>query len=421
MLNSLIEKKTKGYALSLADYYSIVDYMMKNNIDKTVKKMFISLDSFGMTNKETLYLALALRDSGKVLKFNQLVFEKHSSGGVGDSTSMVLVPLLASLGYKVIKTTAKSFVFTNGSADRFGAIPNFSTQLEDDDIKRCLNSTNACILSHNGDMCPADRILFDLREKYDLSANPNFLAASIAAKKLASGASVVLVDIKYGLASVLRTYKEAVHTAKLLRYIFSQEGVESVVTITNTAQTIGDGIGNAVEVVDALRVLQGRKCLLRDVVVRFATEMIVKSETQMSRKDIVNLIENALDKGYAYNRFLEIVKAQGGDVKAVEESKIFKPYRSINFVSDKNGYVGYINSLLLGEMVRTMCQDSHDNNIGIVLKVKIGDYVKKGDIVVTLFYKDEASAENYKRYIMNCIKMTQEEVSPVSVIEKIFR
>ena len=132
MLDNLIYKKVDAEELTLAEYYEAVDYLLKNGVDAWSRKFFYSLNSFGMSKKEVLYLTLAMRDSGKVLKFNQCIMEKHSTGGVGDSTSVVLIPLLASLGFKVIKTTAKSFVFTNCSADRFGAIPKFKAKLNDE-------------------------------------------------------------------------------------------------------------------------------------------------------------------------------------------------------------------------------------------------------------------------------------------------
>lgn len=419
MFGDLILKKAKAKELTLEEYYEAVDYVLKNGVNPSSEKFFISLNSFGMTNRETLYLALAIRDSGKVLKYNQCILEKHSTGGVGDSTSVVLIPLLASLGYKVIKTTAKSFVFTNGSADRFGAIPGFSTKLSNEEIKNALDTTNACVLSHNGDICPADRILFDLREVCGLEQDIHLLAASIAAKKLASGAGVVLVDVKYGDASIIKDYKTAYKTAKLLKYIFDKSNVKSVIFISDTRQTIGEGIGNAIEVVDALNVLQGKKCLLRDVTTQFAVEMMCLANKRTTRKDALELVNASLDNGYAYNTFMDIIKAQGGKVKLVKDAKMFVPYKSVNFVSDRDGYVGNINSLMLGELIRRLCADSHDNNIGVALRVKIGDYIKKGDIIVSFYYKDDTDFEKYKKAITGCVRVTNTRIKPVKVIKKV--
>ena len=419
MLNLFVEKKSKAKELTLAEYYEIVDYLLKNGIDKNVKKVFLSLNSFGMTKKEVYYLTLAIRDSGKVLKFNQTILEKHSTGGIGDSTSIVLIPLLASLGYKIIKTTARSFVFTNGSADRFGAIPNFKTQLTDEEIKNTLDKTNACVLSHKGDMCPADRILFDLREKYDLFDDINLLAASMAAKKLASGAKVVLVDIKFGNASIVKSYKLAKELAGILKYVFKQAGVKCIIAMTNTEQTIGEGIGNAIEVLDAINVLQGKKCELRDVVTAYAVEMMLKASPNLTKTYALDMVESAIDNGYAYNRFLQIVKEQGGDVKAVVDGKIFAPYKSVNFLADKDGYVGEINSLVLGELVKNICATTHDNNLGVSLKVKIGDFVKNGDAIVTFYYKDDEDLEKYKNDILNCVRITEAEIKPIRVLEEV--
>ena len=191
--------------------------------------------------------------------------------------------------------------------------------------------------------------------------------------------------------------------------------------LTNTWQTIGEGVGNSVEVVDALNVLQGRKCKLRDVSIEYATEMILKANKSLSRSDVYDMVAAGLDSGAAYNRLLKIIKAQGGDVNVVKEAKVLVPYKSVNFVSDRNGYVGSINSLLLGELIRRLCAESHDNNIGAVLRVKIGDYIKKGDVVVSFYYKDEADFEKYKSAIAGCVRLTNEEMKPIAVIKKVMR
>lgn len=421
MLENFILEKAKAHELSLENYYEIVDYMLKNGADKSATKMFLALDSFGMTKKEVLSLALALRDSGRVIKYNQPIFEKHSTGGIGDSSSLVLIPLLASLGYKIIKTTAKSLVFTNGSTDRFRAIPNFRVKLSDEEIKNVLDKTNACVLSHNGDMCPADRILFDIIEKNRLEQNINFLSASIAAKKLASGAKLVLVDVKYGQASLIKSYYKAKKMAKILKYVFSKCNVRSVIVITNTVQTFGEGIGNAVEVIDALNVLQGKKSMLRDVACRFAVEMITTANPQIDRTDAYDMVRTALDNQSAYNRFMELVHMQGGDEKVLQEAKLFQPYKSINFISDRDGYVGTINSLLLGELIRRLCAESHDNNIGVVLRVKIGDYIKKGDIIMSYYYKNDEDLNRYKKAILGCIGVTDKKIKPVYPIKRVIR
>ena len=421
MLDNLIYKKVDAEELTLAEYYEAVDYLLKNGVDAWSRKFFYSLNSFGMSKKEVLYLTMVMRDSGKVLKFNQGIMEKHSTGGVGDSTSVVLIPLLASLGYKVIKTTAKSFVFTNGSADRFGAIPKFKAKLTDDEIKHALDVANACVLSHSGDMCPADKLLHDFRAECGLENDINLMAASIACKKLASGAKVVLVDVKYGESSLIRSYSKALKLANLLKYIFDECEVESVIVITDTCQTFGQGVGNAIEVVDALDVLRGKKCFLRDMSVLFATEMILKAKPNLKREDVEDMVKMALDNGTAYESFMKLIKAQGGNDKAVRENRIFKPYKTINFVSDKEGYVGTINALLLGELVRRMCQETHDSNLGVSIKVKIGDYIKKGDVIVTFYYKTDEELEKYKNAISNCIGVTDYMVKPVDVVRKVIR
>jgi len=421
MFKELIEKKYNGKELTQTDYYEAVDKMLICGVNNDTIKFVLSLNSFGMTKLEVLYLTKALRDSGKVFKHEGSIFEKHSTGGIGDPTSVVLVPLLASLGYKIIKTTTKSFMYTNGSTDRFASIPNFKVGVEYDQIGKILGKTNACVLTHESVVCPADKILHQLREASAVESDINLMAASIASKKLASGASTVLIDIKYGAASVVPDYSTAKKLASILKYVFKCNKVKCVIVITNTMQTIGEGVGNAVEVVDALNVLQGRHCMLRDVAVEYAVEMILAADNKLNRKDVYDMVCAALDSGAAYNQMLQIVKAQGGDYAAVKDAKIFNPYKSVNFVADRDGYVGSINSLLLGELIRRLCVESHDNNIGVVLRVKVGDFVKKGDVIISFYYKDDEDLQNYKNAIAGCVRVTEEKMQPVKVIRKVIR
>ncbi|HJD05547.1 MAG TPA: hypothetical protein IAB72_01520 [Candidatus Onthoplasma faecipullorum] len=421
MLKELIVKKAKGGHLNIEECYYVVDCLMKNKLDADNMKFFISLATFGMSKREVLYMTLALRDSGKVLDFNYTILEKHSTGGIADATSVVLIPLIASLGYKIVKNTARSLVYTNGSSDRFGAIPNFNVVLDDEEIKEVLDKTNACILSHKGEMCPADKILYDLLEKCGLEENINFLAMSIACKKLASGPKMVLVDVKYGEASIVKKYRQAKKLARLLKYIFKNCGTKSTIVITNTTQPFGEGVGNAIEVVDAISVLQGKHCLLRDICVRYAYEMISKLNEKLPKQDIYDMIEAALDNGTAYNKLLEITKAQGGDERAIVDGRLFKPYNTINFLATKPGYVGAINVLLLGELIRRLCADSHDSNIGAVLRVKIGDYVEKNDIILTFYYKNKEDLDKYSEAISRCVHLTDVKIRKPKVIRKVIK
>ena len=421
MFENFITKKSINKALTQEEYYKIVDYMLKNKIDTEVSKMFLALNTFGMSKKEVMYLAIAIRDSGKVLKFNQNILEKHSTGGVADSTSIILIPLLASLGYKIIKTTARSLVFTNGSADRFGAIPNLKVKLSDNQIEKALEKTNACILSHKGDMCPADQILFDLIEKHELQNDINLLAASIIAKKLASGAKAVLIDIKYGKNALVKTYLKAYKMAKIMKYAFKQCGVKTTILITSSAQPIGDSIGNSLEMLDAVDVLHGKRCLLRDVAIEYAMEMMKLAGTKMDEFDMRYMLGQSLDNGRALDKFVEIVKIQGGDVSSIKKDSYFDPYNTSVLKTKYDGFVESIDVMSLGEIVRKLCKTSHDNNIGITLNVKVGDKVFEGDEIAVFYYKDRKDINEYKDVIANCIRLTDVKVNKKPIIMKVIR
>ena len=417
-MSKFIVKKAKAETLSQADYNAIVKHMMAFGVDKHTKNMFLALDKFGMTKEEVLCLALAIRDSGKVFHANEVVLEKHSTGGIGDSTSIVLIPLLSSLGYKIVKTTGKSLVFANGSADRFKAIPGFEP-MEYSQINKALAKNNACILAHGEEYCPADSILYSIIEKYHLESNINFLAASIVAKKLTSDARIVLVDVKYGEASAIDKYDQACKLAALLKYMFAECGVECIIALTNTHQLIGESVGNAVEVVDALDVLNGKHNALREVSIAYAVEMMIKVDKRLNKKDAYDMCVTALDGGLAYRHFLDIVKTQHGDVAAVKNRTFFEPKETIVFKADRDGYVGNVNALLMGELIRRLCAETHNCNIGLHLNVRIGDYVKKGDTILTLYCESKNSVKKYIEAIKGCVRLTQVKVKRINPIKRL--
>lgn len=418
-MSRFIIRKAKAESLDQADYKAIVRHMMTFGVDKHTKNIFLALDQFGMTKQEVLYLALAIRDSGLVFHANECVLEKHSTGGVGDSTSIVLIPLLSSLGYKVVKTTGKSLVFANGSADRFKSIPGFEP-MEYKEINKALAKNNACVLAHGAEYCPADAILYKVIEQYHLQDNLNFLAASIVAKKLTSDAHVVLVDVKYGDASVISKYSQACQLAYLLKYMFKACGVECVTAISNTRQIIGTGVGNAVEVIDALDVLQGKHNMLRNVSINFAVEMMLKADKRLKRDDARDMAISALDGGIAYKKFLDIVRTQHGDVSSVKNRTLFNPKESIVFKSERAGYVGNVNALLMGELIRRLCAETHNNNIGLILNVKIGDYVNIGDAILTVYCESRQDVETYLDAIKGCVRLTDVKVKPINPIKRIY-
>ncbi len=421
MIDEIIDRKTHWRALSQADYYESIDYLMKNGLNSKSIKFFLSLDTFSMTKKETLFLTNAMRDSGRIIKYNQFIFEKHSTGGVGDPSSLVLIPIIAGLGYKIIKTTGKSMVYTNGSADRFKSIPNFRTALTDEEIKHELDETNACVLSHNDDVCPADKLVYQIREKYNLNFNLNFIASSIACKKLASGAKMVLVDIKYGDAALVPSFHKAKKLASILRYIFKASKVKCVIAITETNQTIGQGIGNAIETMDAIEVLQGKRSLIRDIATLYATEMITSVNKRVRRSDTIEMINSLIDNGEAYKKFLQILSFQGVDEKVIKQNKIFSPAHFADFNAIKSGYVCLIDTAALGEIVSEICKNNHDNNIGISVNAKIGDFVNVGDNIVTFYYKTIEDLDTYKQKILDCIHLIDEKVERTKIVKRIIR
>ena len=230
-----------------------------------------------------------------------------------------------------------------------------------------------------------------------------------------------LVDIKYGFASLVENYQQAKKLARILKYIFKQNKVKCVIVITNTLQQIGKGIGNTIEVQEAIDVLKGKHSRLRNIASLFALEMITSINKRVSRNDTAEIINTLLDSGEVYRKFLLILKSQGGDVSLIEQNKLFQPKNSIDFTSTKNGYVCFVNSVVLGEIVRQLSKLTNDNNIAIKVNVNVGDYVNVGDTLVTFYYNNSSNLKHYKQHILDCIHLTDLKIKKVNVVKRIMR
>ena len=354
----------------------------------------------GLSKKETAELTRAMAYSGHVLtlKRHECDFEpenpdkaiagirgfvdKHSTGGVGDKVSLILSPLLTSIGFKVSKFSGRSLGHTGGTVDKLESIPGFRTEISLKKFEKQIDDIGIALAAQTQDFAPADKILYNLRDKTNTVDSIPLIASSVMSKKVAGGADIILIDLKCGSGAFMQDLSEAKKLKKSMEDIAKLLKLDLKVTISNMDQPLGYSVGNALEMMEALEILAGElKNDTYDLVLELGSQIAETKE-----------LKEALKSGKAYVKFEEWIEAQGGSLKAFEDS--LQEIQSLEYKAPEEGYVKSIDSKRLGEIANTLCIEPQiaasnpdaqkDYLAGIKLHKKIGDKVKKGDLIFSV-------------------------------------
>lgn len=400
----LITKKRDGHTLTQEEIQFIIHNYTQGLIPDYQMSAFLMAVYFqNMTNEEATYLALAMRDSGDVIDLSSIPgikVDKHSTGGVGDKVTLVLGPLLASLGAKFAKMSGRGLGHTGGTIDKLESIPGYKVERSVDDFIAQVNSIGIAVVGQSGDVAPADKKLYALR---DVTATVDIIpliASSIMSKKLASGADAIVLDVKVGHGAFMKTEEEAIKLAELMVSIGRLAGKKMTAILTGMDEPLGHKIGNALEVFEAIETLQGRgpKDLV-DVTVAIGSHLMLDSSLASSLDEAKEKLHKALNDGSAYQKFLALVEAQGGNTQALMHPENLLSKNKKALLAEKEGYVTDINALDIGKAAmrlgagRETKEDQVLLDVGVDLHVKIGDYVKKGDTLATLYLQDKGVKE----------------------------
>ncbi len=414
----LIAKKRDGYSLTQEEIQYIIHNYTQGLIPDYQMSAFLMAVYFQkMSNEEATYLALAMRDSGDVIDLSSIPgikVDKHSTGGVGDKVTLVLGPLLASLGAKFAKMSGRGLGHTGGTIDKLESIPGYQVERSVEDFIKQVNTIGIAVVGQSGDVAPADKKLYALR---DVTATVDvipLIASSIMSKKLASGADAIVLDVKVGHGAFMKTEEEAIKLAELMVSIGRLAGKKMTAILTGMDEPLGHKIGNALEVYEAMETLQGRgpKDLV-DVTVAIGSHLMLDANLATSLDEAKAKLYAALNDGSAYQKFLELAKAQGGDVKALKHPEDLLSKNRIELLSDDEGYVTDINALDIGKAAmrlgagRETKEDRVLLDVGVDLHVKIGHYIKKGDKIATLYVRDKGVKEA-SNLIKDAIKIGKE-------------
>ena len=353
----------------------------------------------GMTTEETTALTLAVRDSGEILDFSNikgLRVDKHSTGGVGDKTSLIVAPIVASYGVKIAKMSGRGLGHTGGTIDKLESIPGFNTSLEKGEFEKIVNETGIAIVGQSGELAPADKKLYALRDVTATVDSMPLIASSIMGKKLAANDDCIVLDVKTGSGSFMKTIEDSKALAKIMVDIGKNAGKRMLALITDMDIPLGNAIGNSLEVKEAIETLNGNgPADLTEVCIELAANMLYLAE-KGEKEECYEMAKKAIENKSALQTFANMVKAQGGSKEHILNPELFEKAKFEYAVKAPiDGFINRVDtegygtaSLLLGAG-RNVKEDVIDFSAGIILKAKVGDYVNKGDVIATLYSSSE--------------------------------
>lgn len=429
----IIEKKREKEELSKQEIeYFVTEYTKGTVKDYQASALIMAIFLNGMTDKETTELSMAMANSGEILDlstFKETIVDKHSTGGVGDKVSLILLPLVSSLGVPVAKMSGRGLGFTGGTIDKLEAIPGYQTGMEREQFIENVQKIGISMISQTLNLAPADKKLYALRDAIACVESIPLIASSIMSKKIASGAQKIVLDVTVGKGAFMQTIEEARKLASTMIEIGKLAKRETVCVLTNMDEPLGYAVGNSLEVIEAVQFLKGDMPEdVKQVVLELGSYMIQLAgkgnDLAENKKKMLENIEN----GKAYEKFLQLVKNQGGDISYLEDIAKFPKASYIEPVrSEKQGYVQEMNSKEIGKLAgilgagREKKEDDIDPSVGIVLVKKVGDSVGTGEVLAYVHANDESKLQEAKKRLKEIIKMGDKPIQKEPVILEIIK
>ncbi len=399
----IIEKKKMGESLTDDEIHFVIDGYVKGTIpDYQVSPLLMAIYFSGMDDRETAALTKAMMNSGDVVdlsEFGDATVDKHSTGGVGDKTSLVVAPIMASLGCKMAKMSGRGLGHTGGTVDKLESIPGFKTSLSPDEFFDQVRNTGLAIIGSTANLAPADKKLYALRDVTATVDSVPLIASSIMSKKLAAGAHNIVLDVKIGSGAFMKTEEDGRTLARKMVDIGKSFGRNIAAVVTNMDRPLGFAVGNSLEVLEAVSVLKNEsRGDLRDICVALASNLLSLCYG-WSEEESEARANEAIESGAALEKFKEWITAQGGDASFVDDPSLLgKAEYTFEFKAERDGYISHMNAETIGKTAsvlgagREKKTDDIDHTAGIILKRKTGDYVKKGE-TIALFYTSKEESE----------------------------
>lgn len=413
----IISKKRDAKELRKEDIeYFVTGYTEGSIKDYQAAALVMAIYINGMNDREITDLTLAMAHSGEVLdlsKFGENVVDKHSTGGVGDKVSIILLSIIASMGVPVAKMSGRGLGFTGGTVDKMESIPGYRTNIEIDEFISNVEKVGISMIGQTMNLAPADKKIYALRDTISCVENIPLIASSIMSKKIASGANKIVIDVTVGKGAFMKTREDAQKLAEQMIRIGNLAGREVRCILTPMDQPLGYAVGNSLEVIEAINFLKGDMPKdLKEVVLELGANMIqLAGKGDNLEENRLKMIEN-IENGSAYNKFKEMVQNQGGDISYLENTNKFEKSKYISAVVAENaGVIKEINAEEIGKVAcylgagRISKEDKIDPSVGIILNKKVGDEVSKYDFLAYICANDEKKLKEAERRILEIYKI----------------
>mgnify|MGYP001623968518 FL=1 len=414
----IIEKKKNKLELTKEEIAFFVNGYVNDEIpDYQMASLLMAIVLNGMTDKEIVALTLSMANSGDKLSWKENSVDKHSTGGVGDKTTLIIAPIVSCLGCQVIKMSGRALGYTGGTIDKLESIRGFKVQLDEDTLKQQLEKLNIAIISQTKNIAPADKKIYALRDVTATVESIPLIASSIMSKKIASGAKNLVLDVKVGSGAFMKNITDARLLAKTMVMIGKEAGIKTVAVLSNMDQPLGQNIGNQLEVQEAVSLLNGNgPSDLRELSITLASYMVSITKN-INYEEALKLVVEVLQNKKALQKFNDLVSSQGGTLDLDNKAKY-----QYKVLSNKEGYITKMDTATIGKISgllgagRLVKEDKINYYAGIILNKKINDYVYKGDLLATLYTDKEIDLRND---YLNCLTFSNKKVNNNIILEVI--
>lgn len=428
----LINRKKYGQALSRDEIYFLINGYVNGTIPDYQMSAFLMAVIFqGLNSDERLAFTQAMLESGEVIDLSHIegkLVDKHSTGGVGDKTTLVVGPIVSACGVIVPKMSGRGLGHTGGTLDKLESIPGFKINLTSEEFIKQVREIGLVVMGQTTNIAPADKKLYALRDVTGTVESVGLIASSIMSKKLASGADHIVLDVKVGKGAFMKTLDDARELAKAMVDIGNRAGKKTVAVLTNMDEPLGEMVGNSLELIEAIETLKGNGPRnFTKLCYELSSEILLITDVAKTKEEAYQKIDEVIKSQQALNKLRQMITYQQGNPQVIDDYSLFPQAQNIIKVrSLKDGYVSEINALKVGEAAmilgagRQTINDTIDLGVGIQVIAKVGKKVRQGDVLAVIYGNGKNEEEAYQILLDNII-ITNEEVSPLDIILDIVR
>ncbi len=429
----IIYKKREGGSLEKEEIEYFVNGYTDGSIpDYQVSALLMAIFLKKMNKQETYALTRAMKNSGDVVDLSGIQgikVDKHSTGGVGDKTTLIVGPLAAACGVPIAKMSGRGLGFTGGTVDKMESIPGFKTTVVEEDFISLVNRVGLSVIGQTAHIAPADKKIYALRDVTATVDNLSLITSSIMSKKLASGSDAIVLDVKCGNGAFMERFEDACELGELMVEIGKADGKKTIAIVTDMSQPLGLAVGNSLEVIEAIETLKGKGPKdITELSLILASYMIYVGERAASQEEGYELAKNALESGEALKKLTGFIEGQGGDSKVISDHTLFtQPSCYSEIHAEASGFIGAIEARAIGLASqhsgagRATKEDRIDLSAGIMLYKKVGDSVQKGDLLATVYGNEQNRVNKGAREAANAFRIQDNKPEKITLVKKVIQ